>query len=137
MKIVLDANVIIAALLGSRATLVILTSQNHSFFVPQKILEEIKKHQSFICTYGQQSPEEFTANLDALLFFIDVVDFVVYEPFLQQAQATLSRDVEDADYLACALAVHADFLWTNDKDFSTQDLVPIKTTEQFIDEGKL
>ena len=137
MKIVLDANVIIAALLGSRATIVILTSQNHTFFVPQKILEEIKKHQSFICTYGEQSPEEFTTNLNALIFFITIVDFAVYEPFLQRAQATLSRDVQDADYLACALALHADFLWTNDKDFSTQNLVPTKTTEQFIDEGKL
>lgn len=136
MKIVLDANVIIAALLGSRATLVILTSQNHTFFVPQKILEEIKRHQSFICAYGKQSSEEFTTNFRALLYFIDVVDSVVYDPFLQQARAALSRDIQDADYLACALAVHAEFLWTNDKDFSTQHLVPTKTTEQFIDEGK-
>ncbi len=48
MKIVLDANVVIAALMGSRATLTILTSQNHQFYVPQYIMGEIYKHKQFI-----------------------------------------------------------------------------------------
>lgn len=49
MKIVLDANILIAALLGSRATLTILTSQHYNFYVPERILEEIRKYKSFIC----------------------------------------------------------------------------------------
>ena len=43
MNIVLDANIIIAALLGSRGKLNILTSQNHTFYAPKKIIDEIKK----------------------------------------------------------------------------------------------
>ncbi len=39
MRIVLDANIILVALMGSRATLTIITSQNHQFYVPRKIIE--------------------------------------------------------------------------------------------------
>jgi len=32
--------------------------------------------------------------------------------------------------------INADFVWSDDKDFSSQKLVNVKTTEQFIKEGK-
>ena len=48
MRIVLDANILIAALLGSRGKLTILTSQNHEFFVPMKIIEEVRKYERLI-----------------------------------------------------------------------------------------
>jgi len=31
---------------------------------------------------------------------------------------------------------NADFIWTEDKDFSDQDLVQIKNTTKFIEENK-
>jgi len=34
MRIIVDANIILACLLGSRGKLVIVTSQNHKFYVP-------------------------------------------------------------------------------------------------------
>ena len=38
MKIILDANIIIASLLGSRGKLNIITSQNHILYAPKKII---------------------------------------------------------------------------------------------------
>lgn len=55
---------------------------------------------------------------------------------MEKSKTVMTRDVQDADYLACALAIHADFIWTNDKDFLTQQIILTKTTQQFIDEGK-
>ncbi len=52
-----------------------------------------------------------------------------YREHLEKAQKVIGeRDIKDADYIACALAKKADFIWTNDKDFSSQDLVATKTT---------
>ncbi len=136
MKIVLDANIFIAASLGSRATVTIITAQHYTFYVPKRILEEIRKYKSFICDYSKQSPEEFDTNLHALLVFITVLEYFEYEPFMQESKEAMTRDVKDADYIACALATHADFIWTNDKDFFAQHIVQTKTTQQFIDEGK-
>ena len=139
MRIVLDANIIISGLMGSRGTIAILTSQNHSFYAPKKIIEEIRKYKKEICEFSNQNSEEFEINYDALFAFINVLDLVEYEPFMDKAKEIIGkRDIKDADYIACGLTVNADFIWSNDKDFQkVQDIILVKTTDQFIEEGKL
>ena len=43
-KIVVDANIVIAALFGSHAIIIILTSENYNFYTPKYIITEIKRH---------------------------------------------------------------------------------------------
>jgi predicted nucleic acid-binding protein len=137
MIVVVDANIIIMALMGSRATLVILTSQNHSFYTPSLVIKEIRKYKHLICAKAGHTFEEFEINLEALLQFLIVLEYIEYEEYTNKAEVAMGqRDIKDSDYLACALAVNADFIWTNDKDFATQNLVPHKTTKQLIDEGR-
>ena len=137
MKIVVDANIFIMALMGSRGAITILTSRNHEFYVPGKIIEEIRKYKETICEKMEHSSEEFDQNLNALLMFITVLEYIEYESFMQKAREAISkRDIKDSDYIACALAINADFIWTNDKDFIDQDIVSTKNTTQFIQEGK-
>jgi predicted nucleic acid-binding protein len=125
------------ALLGSRATLTIITSQNHSLYVPTKIINEIKKQTEFICKKIKISEKEFKINLLALLKFINVINYIEFEPWVEKANKALGkRDITDIEYLACALSVNADFIWTLDKDFTEQNLIPIKTTSQFIEDRK-
>lgn len=138
MNIVLDANIVISALMGSRANLTIITSHNHSFYTPSCIINEIKKYKVLICEKTGQTSEEFDESFDALLKFVKLLEYIEYEDFMDKARQAIShRDWKDADYLACALAVKADFIWTNDKDFVIQKLVAIKTTNEFIKSGKL
>lgn len=137
MKIVLDANIIIAALLGSRGKITIITSQNHMFYAPLKIVDEIKKHKSTLCDRASFSSEEFDLHFEALLYFIEVLEYLRYEKYMKSALDVIEhRDSKDADYIACALSVNADFIWSDDKDFTDQEVVKIKTTNTFIEEGK-
>ena len=137
MRIVLDANILIAALLGSRGKLIILTSQNHEFFVPMKIIEEVRKYERLISQKAGYTSTEFKENLNALLYFIKPVEYAEYEKHIREAEKVMKdRDVKDADYIACALIMGADFIWTDDKDFTVQGLVVAKTTDEFIEEGK-
>lgn len=137
MIIVVDANIIIAALLGSRGKLTILTSQNHTFYAPKKIIDEIRKYKTDICEKSGQTPEEFEQNFNALLTFITPITDIRYEFNMSKAREAISgRDVKDADYIACALAINAGFIWTDDKDFRAQNIVPIKSTADFIQAGK-
>ncbi|MFH1054450.1 MAG: PIN domain-containing protein [Candidatus Woesearchaeota archaeon] len=137
MNIVVDANIIIAALLGSRGTLTLITSQNHRFYAPRWIVEEIQKYKGSICDMISLSSKEFDENFDALLVFINILDSFEYELFMEKAKKVMDqRDWKDSDYVACALAVNADFIWTNDKDFSAQDIVSTRTTDEFIEGNK-
>lgn len=137
MNIVVDANIIIMGLMGSRATLVILTSQQHSFYAPAKIVREIRKYRALIFEKMNTTPGEFEEYLWALLQFITILEPQEYEEYISQAKITLEqRDNADVDYLACALAIRADFIWTQDTDFTAQNLIPIKNTAQFIEDQK-
>jgi predicted nucleic acid-binding protein len=137
MRIVLDANIVIMALLGSRATITIITSQNHSLYVPTKIIDEINKHKILVCRKIDITKEEFKINLNSLFKFITLIQYVEYEPWIKKSKIALNeRDNSDIDYLACALSINADFIWTLDKDFTEQKLIPIKSTAQFIEEQK-
>ena len=91
MRIVLDANIIISGLMGSRGTIAILTSQNHSFYAPKKIIEEIRKYKKEICEFSNQNSEEFEINYDALFAFINVLDLVEYEPFMDKAKEIIGN----------------------------------------------
>ena len=137
MIIVVDANIIIAALLGSRGKIAILTSYNHMFYAPSFAVDEIKRYRQQICAKMNWTSEEFNIYLEALLVFITLLDHQGYERYLEKSLSAIKqRDVKDADYIACALLISADFIWTEDKDFSGQKLVDIKSTAQFIDENK-
>ncbi len=137
MRIVLDANIVIMGLMGSRSVITILTGQNHKFYVPKKIFSEIRKYERIICERTKQNSEEFTLNFEALSAFVTETDEKDYDPFLEKARTLLkNRDLTDVEYVACALAVNADFIWTNDKDFSVQTLVKTRNTQEFIQDFK-
>lgn len=137
MRIVVDANIVIAGVLGLRSVIAIVTSGNHTLFAPMPIIEEINKHDAFICAREGLTREEFEVRRDSLLKFAILVEQQNYRHYIKQSRTTLeNRDVSDAHYVACALAVRADFIWTNDNDLTAQTLVPVKTTQQFIDERK-
>lgn len=133
MRVVVDANILIAALFGSRARQLILTSQNHLFFGPETIIREVEKLRKELAIARNSTEEEIREAFDALLVFIDIVSYEKYASYYIIAyEALKERDTTDVPYLACALAVHADFIWTEDNDFSFQNLVQTKTTTEFL-----
>lgn len=134
MKIVVDANIIFKILLGSRANYVILTSMNYTFYSPEFIIGEIRKYIPQIAQMKNVSEQEITLAFADLLFFLTVLPYEEYSNCLSKAMMALEdRDRKDVDYLACALAIEADLIWTEDDDFSSQNLVPTKTTTEFLD----
>ena len=81
--------------------------------------------------------QEFDIYFEALIFFVNILNYKEYEDYLEKSvNAIKRRDIKDADYIACALAINADFIWTEDKDFSEQKLAKIKNTTQFIEENR-
>lgn len=137
MKVVVDANILIAALFGSRGRQLIITSQNHLFFAPEIIIREVEKHRQELALVRKCTEQEIIEAFDALLVFIDVVSYEKYNSYYNRAyEALKDRDATNVGYLACALAVKADFIWSEDKDFNAQSLVPVRTTEEFLESQK-
>jgi|SRR3989344_5236373 len=137
MKIVLDTNIIMAALMGSRAALIIITSQHYELYAPEGVITEIKRHKNFICRFIKQNTREFNINLHSILEFVHILSIKEYTPYLTKSLELMKdRDSSDAVFIACAFCIKADFIWSNDKDFKEQNLFQTKTTQEFIDSRK-
>ncbi len=72
------------------------------------------------------------------MVFVNIVEYDEYADYIKKAESSMSnKGSKDFHYLACALAVNADFIWSDDKDFSCQKLVAVKTTNNLIEENKI
>ena len=116
--IVLDANILIRAVLGKRVRELIADNANNvQFFSPDVAYADARKYlPSLLEKRGIQS-ESAMAVLDALETIVLPLELVVYVDFKEQAlQRIATRDADDWPVLACAMAIGCP-VWTEDADF--------------------
>ncbi|HIH20169.1 TPA: hypothetical protein HA244_02785 [Candidatus Micrarchaeota archaeon] len=132
MKLVIDANILFAALIKEGLTKRLVFSPELCLYSPGFIIEEFVKHKEMLFLKYGGGQIEFDRTLELLLKQIIIVGEGELCPFLQAAK-TLLTDEQDAAYLACALYVGCG-IWSNDKEFKKQRRIPVKTTEELVKE---
>jgi predicted nucleic acid-binding protein len=115
---VVDANILIRAVLGKRARDVIESfAENVSFFVPEAAYREAEEHLSTLVVKRGGDPEKALALLRSLGRLVELIGSEVYGGFEAEARERLgTRDPEDWPILASALAFDCP-IWTEDTDF--------------------
>jgi predicted nucleic acid-binding protein len=116
--LVVDANILIRAVLGKRVREVIETHcEGVSFFVPEAAYAEAEEHLSKLVVKRHGDPEIAIAFLRALRHLVEVIGSDVYGEFEAEARERLGqRDPDDWPILASALALRCP-IWTEDTDF--------------------
>jgi predicted nucleic acid-binding protein len=117
-SLVVDANILIRAVLGSRVRKVIGTyASTTSFFVPKAAYEEAEEHLPVLILKHGGDPDKALALLQATTGLVELVDAEAYAAFEAEARERLAqRDPEDWPVLAAALAFGCP-IWTEDTDF--------------------
>ena len=133
MILVVDANIVISALLGSRRVARVFARSDLTLLAPRILWEEVAKHRTLVCARAQITMTEFDTALLKLTFLITAVGVSSYSSLLTRARSALGRAMVDEHYLACALAIKADALWTHDSDFRSQQLIKVISTQELGD----
>ena len=134
MKLVLDTNVLISALLKSSATRAILLHPSFEFFLPEFGLEEIRRHKPELRKRSGLTDEAIDLLLSLLLERVAIVSATLIEPHLEHAKRLIGhRDPADIPFVAMALTITNDGLWTHDADFSHITEIKIWNTSRLID----
>ena len=134
MKLVLDTNVLISALLKSSATRAILLHPSFEFFLPEFGLEEIRRHKPELRKRSRLTEDALDLLLSLLLERVAIVPAAVIEPHLKHAERLIGqRDPGDIPFVAAALAIGNDGLWSHDHDFDHITEITMWTTPQLID----
>src|SRR5580700_8704648 len=105
--LVVDANILVRAVLGKRVRDVIETyCVKASFFVPEAAYAEAEEHLPRLAIKRGGDPEKALAFLRALRNLVEVLESDVYGEFEAEARERLGpRDPEDWPVLASALAL--------------------------------
>ena len=130
LLLVIDANVIIAAMLRDSTTRKILLSGDILPVAPKRVVEKIEEYMIEISTRNALPIEMNRIVLRLLTSHIRLVPVNVYKRFLRTAFESIGkRDPTDIPYLAVALAVNDDGIWSHDADFSSQSRFKVYSTK--------
>jgi predicted nucleic acid-binding protein len=117
--IVLDANILIRAVLGRRVRQIVETyaARGIHFYAPDVAFDDARKHLPPLLKRRGKPEAELPAALEYLRHIIEPVDRDLYSGFEYEARRRLrGRDEDDWPVLAAALAL-ACAVWTEDADF--------------------
>ena len=118
-KVVLDANILIRAVLGKKVYGLLRAFEDKvEFYIPDFCVEEAQRNLVRIAEEKKISAADLIAFLAQIVDeFLLLVDHSLYDEFDGQACARFSdRDVDDWPVVAIALLLNAP-IWTEDRDF--------------------
>ncbi len=136
MKLVVDANILFAALIKEGSTAELLISDKLQLFAPDFLFKEFAKYEELILKKTHRSKEEFHQFLEILQEQITIVQKKEIIPYMEKAEK-ISPDPKDTVYLALAIALKSD-IWSNDKKLKQdQKEINVLSTEELIEKTKL
>ena len=115
-RLVLDANILVRAVLGVRARgLLERYATETAFFVPEHAIAEVQEHLPAILLKRRLPTEPALSVLERVRVVLQELPLPFYADREAQARARLA-DPEDWPVLACALVLDCP-IWTEDRDF--------------------
>lgn len=132
VTIVVDANVILAALLGGSARFIIFRA-NFNFVTTEFTIAEVEKYLDLVS-------EKSGVDKKEILYALNLMPLQIYSQSFYQKEIKSARkiighiDPKDTDILSLALKLNT-YLWTNDKHFDkikNQTNIHIIKTENLI-----
>lgn len=126
MKVVIDSNRIIAALIKDSTTRAIFFDDFFELFAPATMNEEIEKYREEIMQKSKLTQEEFDSVLSLCMENIAIIAQENYHSLLDEMKQ-YTADVKDISYLAVCSLTNAEGIWTHDPHFAGQKKFKILT----------
>lgn len=128
MKVVVDANVIFAAIIGRKFTLNLICSKDFEFYAPEFIFIELEAYRDILKEKGKIDDLKFDAIVAELCRNIKLVSYLEFCHFLSNARE-ICPDKDDIMYFALAMELNCP-LWSNDRKLKQQNMVKIYSTDE-------
>ena len=128
MDLVIDANVVISALVAGRGfTYDIIFNDKMKIYAPEFLKEEIEKYKRDIIEKSGLEENEFNLFLSLVCSRINFIPLEDFKNFIKSA-GEICPDEKDREYFALALKLNCP-VWSNDKRLKEQDKIRIFSTE--------
>jgi len=126
MKLIIDTNILISSLLKDSTTREILLNESLNFYLPEIVLSEVNKYLPYIIQKSELSGEEIKKLLNSLLENLILVPIDEYEKNMNEGMKIIGNiDKKDTQFIALALSIENDGIWSNDKHFEKQKKIKV------------
>ena len=133
MKLIIDAYVLISSLLKDSTTREILLNESLDFYLPEIVIIEVNKYLRYISEKSKLSEEEVKNLLNSLLENLHLVPIDEYEIKMDKGMEIMGEiDEKDSQFIALALAIENDGIWSNDKHLHKQEEIDVYKTADII-----
>ena len=133
MRLVIDTSVLISSLIKDSVTREILLLPFMKFHLPEYALEEIDVHKTKISRLSGLSSDEIDIILSLLLENISIVPAQIIQPNLIEAERIIGGiDPGDIPFVALALSIENDGIWSSDKHFEKIEQIKVWKTSDLL-----
>ncbi len=133
MKIIIDTNIFFSGLIKDSITRKILFHLEFEFYIPDFFLFELKKYKEYLIKKTKLNKSEFKQITYDLLENVYLIPIKEYNAKLIEARKIIGDvDEKDIPFIAVALSIRNDGIWSNDKHFKEQSKIKIYTTNDLI-----
>lgn len=133
MKLVVDTNVLLSALIRNSTSRSIILNPEHDFYVPEFALQEVEKYSDIISSKSGLPKKEIELLFDILKVKLEVVPLEDFRESFGKAEVAVGHvDEKDVPFLALALNIECDGIWSNDAHLKEQKLVDVWNTIQLV-----
>ena len=129
MKLIIDTNILISSLLKDSTIREILLNESLNFYLPEIVLSEVNKYLPYLIQKSELSEEEIKKLLNTLLENLILVPIDEYEKKMDEGMKIIGNiDEKDIQFIALALSIENDGIWSNDKHFEKQKKIKVFKT---------
>ena len=133
MRLVVDSNIFIAALLKDGTVRRIIVNFPSELFLPEVVFDEIGNRRRELLEKSKLSEKEFEVVINKILKYVRIVPNKRLIKFRQEAEEIIKKiDEDDVPFVAASLALGSCSIWSDDKHFRMQKVIEIYTTEEII-----
>jgi putative PIN family toxin of toxin-antitoxin system len=132
MRLVLDTNILISALIRESITRKILVTSEIEFLVPEFTFEEINKHKHEILKKSKLKTSQFDLLMATLKENLTIIPKYEIRRIKEAKEIMDNIDPNDTIFIALALSTLNDGIWSDDIHFKKQNVVKVWNTEELI-----
>ncbi|MBI2135096.1 PIN domain-containing protein [Candidatus Woesearchaeota archaeon] len=133
MKIILDVNIILSALIRDSATRKIILNSQFDFYFPEPSLHKIRKYKDYILEKSGLTGKGYDKLMAILFKYIRLVPTEEIRKNWGKAKKIMEYiDKEDVVFIAAALSISGSAIWSDDRHFERQDKVKVLKTGDMV-----
>ncbi len=130
MKLIVNTNRIIAALIKDGISREIILKKNIDLIFIETAGKKIKKYEEIICKKAGITKEVYQKIITVLREKMTLLPDEILKLYIREAKEIIENiDPDDIPFIAAALAIDAD-IWSDDQQFNQQKRIKTWTTKE-------